>query len=93
VAWLESCVVERGALFPRGFPAAWLGQSIEVHGVPTGPSSSLALALRWHGARPAVLWEQSGEPVELTAPVVAPDWATAAATGEALWPPPAGRST
>jgi hypothetical protein len=88
VAWLESRVVEGGALFPRGFPAEWLGQSIEVHGVPTGPSSSVALAVRWHGARPAVLWEQSGGPVALTAPVVAPGWATAEATGEALWPAP-----
>jgi hypothetical protein len=85
VAWLESRVAERGALFPRGFPTEWLGQSIEVHGVPTGPSSSVSLAVRWHGSRPAVLWEQSGAPVELTAPVAAPDWATSAATGEALW--------
>ena len=30
--------------------------------------TSVAFAVRWHGARPAVLWEQTGEPVELTAP-------------------------
>jgi hypothetical protein len=89
VAWLESQLVDGGALMPHGFPASWLGQSIDVYGVPTGVASAVSYAIRWHGERPAVLWEQTGNPVELTAPTVAPDWSTAEAKGEALWPAPA----
>ncbi len=51
-------------------------------------SSSVSLAVRWHGARPAVLWEQAGAPIELSAPVAAPGWTAEAPTGEALWPQP-----
>jgi hypothetical protein len=57
--------------------------------VPTGPSSTVSLAVRWHGARPALLWAQHGAPVELVSPVVAPDWSSGAVSGEALWPAPA----
>ena len=55
---------------------------------PSSASSSVSLAVRWHGARPAVLWEQAGAPIELSAPVVAAGWTTQAPTGEALWPQP-----
>jgi len=44
--------------------------------------------VRWHGARPAVLWEQSGARVRLTSPVLAPDWHSIEAAGDALWPAP-----
>lgn len=88
IPWVESQFAIAGALLPGGLPAGWLGQSIEVYGIPTGPSSTIAYALRWHGDRPAVLWEQSGGPVALSAPVLAPDWASAAPSGEALWPAP-----
>jgi hypothetical protein len=85
VPWLESQFSVGGALFPRGFPEPWLGESIEAHGVPTGPGSSISLAVRWHGARPAVLWEQFGERVRLTSPLLAPDWHSMEAAGDALW--------
>jgi hypothetical protein len=88
IAWLEAGLALGGALLPEGFPGDWLGQSIEVYGVPTGPRSAVSYAVRWHGPRPAVLWEQTGEPVELTAPTVAPAWRTPELTGEALWPEP-----
>jgi hypothetical protein len=65
-----------------------LGQHLEVYGVPTGPSSAVSFAMRWHGERPAVLWEQTGAPVALRSPVVAPEWSSTAATGDALWPAP-----
>ena len=94
VAWLESRLADGGLLLPDGFPNSWLGQSIDVHGVPTGATSSVSYAIRWHGERPAVLWEQTGDPVELTAPFVAPEWSTVEASGEALWPaPPEAPST
>jgi hypothetical protein len=88
VPWLESQLAAGGSLLPEGFPPSWLGQSFDVYGVPTGDTSSVSYAIRWHGERPAVLWEQSGPPVELTAPLVAPGWSSSEPTGEALWPPP-----
>jgi hypothetical protein len=65
-----------------------LGAALEAHHVPVGPSSSVSFAVRWHGERPAVLWEVTGDPVALTAPAVAPGWHTADVRGEALWPAP-----
>ena len=88
VAWLESLLANGGRLLPNGFPVSWLGQSIDVYGVPTGDTSSVSFAIRWHGERPAVLWEQSGAALELTAPVLAPEWSTSDPKGETLWPPP-----
>jgi hypothetical protein len=88
VPWLERLMATDGALLPTGLPAAWFGRSIEVYGIPTIGTSTVSFAIRWHGARPAVLWEQSGAPVELTSPVLAPDWHSADARGEALWPEP-----
>lgn len=87
--WFERRFASGVALLPSGMPTAWLGSSVECYGVPTGPASSVSFALRWHGERPAVLWEQSGEAVMLTSPVVAPQWSSAATSGEALWPSPA----
>jgi hypothetical protein len=87
VPWVERMLVRGTELLPEGLPDAWAGQPIEVHGLPTGPASSVSFALRWHGERPAILWESTGEPVELTAPVVAPDWVGVSPAGDALWPP------
>ena len=88
VAWLESLFAVGGSLVPDGLPAAWLGQSIEVYGIPTSAEGAVAFALRWHGERPAILWEQTGAVVTLTAPLMAPDWSTGEAQGESLWPAP-----
>jgi hypothetical protein len=90
VPWIERLMCTDGALLPAGLPSAWLGQPVEVHGVPTVGAATVSFAIRWHGVRPAVLWEQSGGPVELTSPALAPGWCSAAPTGEALWPAPPG---
>ncbi|HEY5664963.1 MAG TPA: hypothetical protein VIS05_13110 [Ilumatobacter sp.] len=87
VPWLETQFALAGALVPSGIPRSWWGQSFDVYGVPTGDASSVSYAVRWHGERPAVLWEQSGPPVQLTAPLVAPGWSTGEPAGEALWAP------
>ena len=87
VPWLETVFAIGGALLPAGMPAEWLGQSFEVYGIPTAATATVSFAVRWHGDRPAVLWEQTGTPRRLTAPVAAPDWSTDEPTGEALWPP------
>ncbi len=89
VPWLEQAFAVSGQMLVAGIPASWFGQSFEVYNVPTGDESAVSFAVRWHGERPAVLWEQHGPPVRLTGPVVDPTWSTTAATGEALWPAPA----
>jgi hypothetical protein len=70
-------------LMPRSFPTAWLGIDFEAHGLAIGLVSTLSFAIRWHGDRPAVLWEVDGPPMPLTHG----SWATGQLTGEALWPP------
>jgi hypothetical protein len=88
VAEVERCIAGGGRLLGAGLPHRWLGANFEVHGVPTGPRSSVSFAVRWHGDRPAVLWEQQGEPQLLTAPTVDPSWSTQEPSGEALWAAP-----
>jgi hypothetical protein len=88
IPWLERLMASGGDLLPTGLPSSWLGQSLEVYGVPTGPTSTVSFAVRWHGERPAVLWEQQGDALELSASVLAPEWRTVERSGEALWPAP-----
>lgn len=72
------------------FPAEWMGQSLEVHGAPTS-FGLLSFAVRWHGSRPALLWELVGEadrdrsvPVRLRVPGLDPAWSSTEPKGEAL---------
>jgi hypothetical protein len=91
VPWAGQLLVRHGRLLPGGIPAEWLGQSFEGYHLPTGRgTTALAFAGRWHGERPAVLWEQTDPGTDLTAPVCAPHWHTTELRGEALWPAPAG---
>ncbi len=73
-------------LFPR-YPADWLGQGVEVHGLPT-VAGRLAFAVRWHGPRPALLWDLEPSapevPLRLTASGLDPGWSATATRGEAL---------
>ncbi|CAN5721950.1 hypothetical protein BH18ACT2_BH18ACT2_22660 [soil metagenome] len=88
VVAVEGRLVRNGVLFPDGIPASWRGANLEAHGLRAGPSTTLSFAVRWHGEHPAVLWEQTGDAVELTAPAVDPTWRTTAKSGEALWRTP-----
>lgn len=94
ITWLERVIsdvhADGGRLLPSGMPAGWEGNNFEVYGVPTGALSSVSFAVRWHGERPAVLWEQSGQQVTLSSPAIAPGWQTTDVKGEALWPQPEG---
>jgi hypothetical protein len=63
-------------------PVAWAGQSLEVHDAPTR-RGSVSFAVRWHGARPALLWHASGVP-ELRCPALDASWSTTAPEGETL---------
>ncbi len=80
-------------LLGAGMPTSWLGANFEVYDLPIGPSTRVSYAVRWHGDRPAVLWETTGPVVPLSAPSVAPDWSTAEPKGEALWPAPVGAAS
>lgn len=74
-------------------PERWYGQGIEVHDAPTR-FGTISFALRWHGARPALLWEleprDRGAAVALTCPGIDPTWRSTEARGEALLDAPAG---
>ena len=73
------------------FTEAWFGASIEAHGLRTrwGVAS---FAIRWHGERPAVIWEiipgpgvdPEGEGPLFTAPALDPNWSARGWTGDAL---------
>jgi hypothetical protein len=67
-------------------PRAWLGLDFEVHDAPTrrGPVS---FAVRWHGPRPALLWDVPPG-TTLRAPGLDPGWSTTVARGDALLAPP-----
>ena len=71
-------------------PPEWRGQDLEVHAAPTH-FGNLSFAIRWHGERPALLWDlerrPGGDPVTVTAPGLDPQWSTTDARGEALLAP------
>ncbi|MDQ1425618.1 MAG: hypothetical protein QOD72_3116 [Acidimicrobiaceae bacterium] len=69
-----------------GLPDAWFGQPVEVHDVPVG-ADRVGFALRWHGARPALLWDCSA-PRRLMCSRLDASWSTDQARGEALLAPP-----
>jgi hypothetical protein len=71
-------------------PEAWRGQSVEVHDATTR-AGRVSYAVRWHGARPALLWECE-HPIRLSAPGLDPAWSTTEARGEALLAAPTGAS-
>lgn len=69
-----------------GFPPAWLGLGVAAHDVAMR-GGTVSFALRWHDARPALLWEVTGG-LAVRASRLAPGWSTDQAAGEALLPEP-----
>jgi hypothetical protein len=65
-----------------GFRTEWLGRNVGAHDVPLR-RGSCSFAVRWHGARPAVLWDvPPGSTVR--APALDPAWSSTEPVGEAL---------
>ena len=68
-------------------PRRWLGQGIEVHDAPTR-LGNLSYGVRWHGERPALLWElDAHDPdadVTMTCAGLDPSWSTTELRGETL---------
>ena len=66
-------------------PKSWNGQPLDVRGLVTS-LGSLSFSVRWHGERPALLWERTGGPdlVELRCPAWDSAWSSTERNGEAL---------
>jgi hypothetical protein len=77
------------AMLLAQYPVGWRGQDLDVREAPTraGP---ISYSVRWHGPRPALLWECEN-PIRLAAPGLDPSWSTTEARGEALLAPPTDR--
>ncbi|MDQ6695903.1 MAG: hypothetical protein M3Z46_00410 [Actinomycetota bacterium] len=69
------------------FPPGWYGGAVELHDAPT-VHGRLSYAVRWHGTRPALLWELDGSPtrspIRIAVPGLDPGWSTTKCRGEAL---------
>jgi hypothetical protein len=73
-------------------PPSWLGGSLDVRAAPT-TFGLFSFSVRWHGERPALLWELEPHPhveaVTITAPGLDPSWSASGFEGEALLAAPA----
>ena len=90
----ESPDGSRALTLVRRLPPDWWGQPLEIHDLPT-ELGALSVAVRWHGDRPALLWQldrhEADRPVTLSAPGLDASWTTDSPTGETLLgpvPPP-----
>jgi len=102
VSFVRSLLVREepgGLVLCSMLPHEWRGQSIEVHDAPTSVGL-VSFAVRWHGARPALLWDVrpsadedgAGAPaaaIRLRAPGLDPGWSTEELRGDALLADPA----
>jgi hypothetical protein len=90
IAWVEEKMVamQRDGsvqIFGRGIPRLWLGANLECHRVAVGPLHTVSFGIRWHGEKPALLWEVAGPAgIKLTAGKCDPTWTSVEATGETL---------
>lgn len=99
-AWFEHGLVHPAPdgdlhLFPAGLAPAWFGVSLEVHDLAVAFGRRLSFALRWHGERPALLWELTpaagaATPTVLTGGGLDPGWSSTETSGEALLGIPPG---
>jgi hypothetical protein len=81
---LAALVREDGGLLELlpGYRAAWLGQHLAAHDIPLR-RGMCSFAVRWHGARPALLWDvPPGTTVRV--PALDPGWSSNEPVGETL---------
>lgn len=87
--------VEGGLDLCTLLPDDWQGRGLEVHDAPTA-FGRLSFAVRWHGDRPALLWELDPHDgvaeVRLRAPGLDPSWTSTEPRGDALLAPAQVRS-
>jgi hypothetical protein len=70
------------SLFPR-WEQAWDGFGAELHDVKTD-DGVVSAAVRWHGMRPALLWDYRGADRTMRCPGLDPTWSSHEPSGEAL---------
>lgn len=89
----DADLIERIEMLPD-IPDTWFGQPIDVRGMVTG-LGTLSFSVRWHGERPAVLWERVGGPDDavLCCPGLDPTWSSTERSGEALLGAPESATT
>jgi hypothetical protein len=76
---VEGAITLLGELSP-----GWAGQALDVRDAPTRAAGRVSYAVRWHGDRPALLWECERPGIRLRAPGLDPHWSTLEPSGEAL---------
>ncbi|MGA0118277.1 MAG: hypothetical protein ACO3JF_07790 [Ilumatobacteraceae bacterium] len=87
IAWIEELIASGSpsggecGILAHGIPEPWWGASFDVRNLPADPFRTVSFAVRWHGARPALLWEVHGAPGIVLSHR---DWHTTDASGEAL---------
>ncbi len=64
-SWIESQLVAHRRdgnidICPRGIDESWLGVNFECHKLMATPQHTISYAVRWHGERPALLWDIDG---------------------------------
>jgi len=90
VAWMEEMVVSPRrdgsvGLLQHGIPTLWRGVNFECHRIVASPEHTVSYGVRWHGSRPALLWEVGGPfGLRLGAGVTDPAWSTTDPAGDAL---------
>jgi hypothetical protein len=65
IAWVESQLVAQRhdgviEICPRGIDATWIGANFECHRLVASAEHLISFAVRWHGEKPALLWEIEG---------------------------------
>ena len=65
IAWIESQLVAQRRdgvieICPCGMDKSWLGVNFECHKLLASPEHVISYAVRWHGEKPALLWEIDG---------------------------------
>jgi len=89
-AWLdEQLVTPRRdgtvSMLGWGIPRLWLGAALDCRRIVADATRTVSFGLRWHGEKPAVLWEVDGdEGLVLDAGLTDPTFRTAQQAGEAL---------
>ena len=74
--------LDDGVEILRAVPGSWRGGNVDVRDVPLR-AGSLSYSVRWHGPRPALLWDGPAG-ITLRAPGLDPTWSTEEPSGEAL---------